>query len=231
MELELLKTDDIERVLVVVAHPDDAEYGLSVAVNNFTAAGKEVAYLLLTAGEAGIRDMEPAHTKALRADEQRAACDEVGVGRLNILNFPDGELQYGLDVRKAVAKEIREFQPDTLAIINFELWAQWGVNHVDHRVAGEVVMDAIRDADNPWTYRELDLEPWKAGRLLISGSSTPTHYLPVTDADVQAGVRSLEHHKVYLEALPDHPKPAEFIPAMVAGEDGERALNLRVVNF
>ncbi|MGO3456565.1 PIG-L deacetylase family protein [Corynebacterium casei] len=54
MVLELLKPEEIERVLVVVAHPDDAEYGLSVAVNNFTAAGKEVGYLLLTAGEAGI---------------------------------------------------------------------------------------------------------------------------------------------------------------------------------
>lgn len=63
MDLELLKVEEIERVLVVVAHPDDAEYGLSVAVNSFTAAGKEVGYLLLTAGEAGIRDMEPAKTK------------------------------------------------------------------------------------------------------------------------------------------------------------------------
>ncbi|WP_369831068.1 PIG-L deacetylase family protein [Corynebacterium sp. J010B-136] len=88
MDLELLKVEEIERVLVVVAHPDDAEYGLSVAVNNFTAAGKEVGYLLLTAGEAGIRDMEPAKTKALRADEQRAACQEVGVEHLTIRNFP-----------------------------------------------------------------------------------------------------------------------------------------------
>lgn len=149
MDLELLKVEEIERVLVVVAHPNDAEYGLSVAVNSFTAAGKEVGYLLLTAGEAGIRDMEPAKTKALRAHEQRAACQEVGVEHLTILDFPDGEMEYGLDVRKAVAKEIREFQPDTVAVINFDFSARWGINHIDHRVAGEVVADAIRDADNP----------------------------------------------------------------------------------
>ena len=127
MDLELLKVEEIERVLVVVAHPDDAEYGLSVAVNSFTAAGKEVGYLLLTAGEAGIRDMEPAKTKALRAHEQRAACQEVGVEHLTILDFPDGEMEYGLDVRKAVAKEIREFQPDTVAVINFDFSARWGL--------------------------------------------------------------------------------------------------------
>ncbi|WP_301201438.1 PIG-L deacetylase family protein, partial [Corynebacterium stationis] len=128
MELEVLNAEEIERVLVVVAHPDDAEYGLSVAVNNFTAAGKEVGYLLLTAGEAGIRDMEPEKTKTLREKEQRAACDEVGVEHLTILDFPDGEVEYGLDVRKAIAKEIREFKPDTVAVINFEFWAAWGIN-------------------------------------------------------------------------------------------------------
>ena len=231
MDLELLKVEEIERVLVVVAHPDDAEYGLSVAVNSFTAAGKEVGYLLLTAGEAGIRDMEPAKTKALRAHEQRAACQEVGVEHLTILDFPDGEMEYGLDVRKAVAKELRAFQPDTVAVINFDFLARWGINHIDHRVTGEAVADAIRDADNPWTHRDLDVEPWKADRLLISGSSTPTHRLLVTDVDVQAGVRSLEQHKVYLEALPDHPKPADFIPAMVSGEGEEKYLSLRVVNM
>lgn len=231
MELELLKVEEIERVLVVVAHPDDAEYGLSVAVNNFTAAGKEVAYLLLTAGEAGIRDMEPEKTKALRADEQRAACDEVGVERLTILDFPDGEMQYGMDVRKAVAQEIRRFKPDTVAVINFDFWAAWGINHIDHRVTGEVVVDAIRDADNPWTHRDLTEQPWKAQRLVISGSNNPSHRLPVNAADVEAGVRSLEHHRVYLEALPDHPKPADFIPAMVGGEGAEKYLNLKVVNM
>ncbi|AQS74025.1 N-acetylglucosaminylphosphatidylinositol deacetylase [Corynebacterium ammoniagenes DSM 20306] len=231
MELEVLNAEEVERVLVVVAHPDDAEYGLSVAVNNFTAAGKEVGYLLLTAGEAGIRDMEPEKTKALREKEQRAACDEVGVEHLTILDFPDGEMEYGLDVRKAIAKEIREFKPDTVAVINFEFWAAWGINHIDHRVTGEVTIDAIRDADNPWTHRDLTEEPWKAQRLLISGSSEPSHRLPVTDADVQAGVRSLEHHKVYLEALPDHPKPADFIPAMITHEGDEQYLSLRVVNM
>lgn len=231
MELELLKPEEIERVLVVVAHPDDAEYGLSVAVNNFTAAGKEVGYLLLTAGEAGICDMEPAKTQTLRADEQRSACAEVGVEHLTILNFPDGEMEYGLEVRKAVAKEIREFKPDTVAVINFEFRASWSINHIDHRITGEAVVDAIRDADNPWTHRDLSEQPWKADRLLISGRANPTHRLLVSENDIQAGVRSLEQHKVYLEALPDHPKPADFIPAMVEGEGAEKYLSLQVVNM
>ncbi|MGO2776503.1 MAG: PIG-L family deacetylase, partial [Corynebacterium casei] len=85
--------------------------------------------------------------------------------------------------------------------------------------------------DNPWTHRDLSEQPWKADRLLISGSANPTHRLLVSEDDIQAGVRSLEQHKVYLEALPDHPKPADFIPAMVEGEGAEKYLSLQVVNM
>src|SRR5699024_7987336 len=157
-DLELLKVEEIERVLVVVAHPNDAEYGLSVAVNSFTAAGKEVGYLLLAAGEAGIGDMKPAKTKALRAHEQRVACQEDGVEHLTIPDLPEGEMDHGVDVPKALAKEIREFQPDTVAVINCAISARWGINHIAHRVTGEVVADFIRDADNRWTHRDLDVE-------------------------------------------------------------------------
>ena len=65
----------------------------------------------------------------------------------------------------------------------------------------------------------------------LPGISAPTHRLLGTGAEVQAGVRSLEQHKVYLGALPDHPKPADFIPDMVSGEGEEKYLSLRVVNM
>ncbi|MDN6694693.1 MAG: PIG-L family deacetylase, partial [Corynebacterium casei] len=64
-------------------------------------------------------------------------------------------------------------------------------NHIDHRITGEAVVDAIRDTDNPWTHRDLSEQPWKA----------------------------------------DHPKPADFIPAMVEGESAEKCLSLQVVNM
>src|SRR5699024_295846 len=71
-----------QRVLVVVAHPDDPEYGLSAAVHTWTTAGVEVSYLLLTHGEAGIQGMDPAEVGPLRAEEQRRACECVGVSDL-----------------------------------------------------------------------------------------------------------------------------------------------------
>src|SRR5690625_7046854 len=76
--LELF-TEEVDRVLCVVAHPDDMEYGGSAAVAEWTSRGVQVAYLLLTAGEAGLRDREPAEVAALRAEEQRRACELVGV--------------------------------------------------------------------------------------------------------------------------------------------------------
>ena len=87
--------ENIERVLVVVAHPDDAEYSTSAAVATWTSAGVDVAYLLLTAGEAGMQ-RPPEEAGPLRAQEQQAACAAVGVKRLTILDFPDGTLSVAL---------------------------------------------------------------------------------------------------------------------------------------
>src|SRR5690625_3178295 len=86
---------DVARVLVVVAHPDDAEYGVSAAVAMWTEQNIEVGYLLATAGETGMQ-RPPIEARKVRAAEQRAACDIVGVDHLQILDFPDGLVQYGI---------------------------------------------------------------------------------------------------------------------------------------
>ncbi|WP_313558616.1 PIG-L deacetylase family protein, partial [Miniimonas arenae] len=101
--LPLFELDGARRVLVVVAHPDDAEYGASCAVASWTAAGAEVTYLLLTRGEAGIRGTDPVETAVLREAEQRAGCAAVGVTDVRFLDEPDGELAAGLALRRAVA--------------------------------------------------------------------------------------------------------------------------------
>ena len=216
IEIPLFNDSEVERVLCVVAHPDDMEYGGSAAVAKWTDEGKEVAYLLLTRGEAGIRDMQPDEVASLRADEQRRACNIVGVDDLEILDFPDGLVEPTHELRRAIARKIREFRPNAVVMTNFELKARWGFNHVDHRNAGIATIDAIRDADNPWIFTELKeegLDAWKADHLLINGGE-PTHAVALTAAHVDRGVRSLEAHKVYLEALPDHPAPKDMIPGI-----------------
>ena len=223
-ELPIFDDDDVNRLLCIFAHPDDMEYGASAAVAKWTGQGKAVSYLLLTRGEAGIRDMRPEEVVPLREGEQRQACTNVGVEDLEILDFPDGLLEPGLELRHAIAKKIRQFQPDAVMVTNWDLKTPWGLNHVDHRAAGIATVDAIRDADNPWVFTDLKdegLEAWKAGKLFVNGAEA-THAVVLDDEDVDRGVRSLEAHTVYLEALADHPAPADMIPE-IAAETGARA--------
>lgn len=216
--LEFLPTPN--RVLCVFAHPDDAEYGTSAAVAAWTRQGAEVAYLLLTAGEAGMQ-IPPGEVAPLRAAEQRAACDVVGVRELMIADHPDGMLVEGLDLRRTIARRIREFKPDVVVTGTWLLEPGWGLNHADHRAAGISTVDAVRDADNTWVFPELAAEEglpkWGATWLLASGDPRPTHAVEVSAHDVAKAVASLEAHEAYLAALPDHPAPADFIPGILRG--------------
>ena len=224
--------ENIERVLVVVAHPDDAEYGTSAAVTTWTSAGVDVAYLLLTAGEAGMQ-RPPEEAGPLRAQEQQAACAAVGVKRLTILDFPDGTLEYSLALREAIAREIRSFRPDVVVGGSGELVTPWGFDHADHRAAGLATIDAVRDADNRWVFPDLlhgGLDPWGARWLLVVGSSHPTHHVAVSDDGRDRAVRSLVAHEAYLADLPWHPAPADLVDGILTG-GGQRSGALRAVTF
>lgn len=207
MELVLQPTD---RVLAVVAHPDDMEYGASAAVAKWTSEGVEVNYLLLTHGEAGISGLDPQETAKVRAKEQRDACDQVGVGDLTLLEFTDGLLEHTLELRKAIAAQIRRLKPTVLLTQNFDVYAPWGLNQADHRVAGLATIDAARDAANEWLYPELG-EKHQAAKLLIANSTEPNCAVRIGEEDLRRGVASLAQHREYLRALPDHPAPEEVV--------------------
>ena len=236
--LPILDDSAIERVLCVVAHPDDMEYGASGVVAEWTSRGIEVGYLVLTSGESGIRNLAPAVAGPLRAEEQRRACEIVGVADLTILDFPDGLLEPGLALRERIARHIRRFKPDVVMTMTWDLETLWGINHVDHRVAGLAVVDAIRDADNPWLFRttgeEAGNEPWAVSLLLVT-ESRDTHAIPVGKQSVDLAVASLGAHKAYLAALPDHPPPEELVSSILgrtgkaAGRD--HALGVRAIRM
>ncbi|PFG20859.1 PIG-L deacetylase family protein [Serinibacter salmoneus] len=222
--LETFTPDGLERVLVVVAHPDDAEYGASCAVAAWTAQGVAVTYLLLTRGEAGIRGMPPERTAVVREAEQRAGCAAVGVSDVRFLDHPDGLLQHTPQLRRDIARVIREVRPQLVVTPTWELEAPWGLNHVDHRVCGLAVVDAMRDADNPWLFPELleeGLEPWATQRLMVAGHTRLTHGVDVSGPPLEAGIASLEAHEAYLAALPWHPAPRQMLAEMTAGQ-GQR---------
>jgi LmbE family N-acetylglucosaminyl deacetylase len=219
-----LPEEGIHRVLCVVAHPDDMEYGASAAVAAWTGAGIEVTYLLLTRGEAGMAEA-PEVVAPLRETEQRRACSRVGVEDLRHLDHPDGMLEHGLALRRDIARVIRQVRPDLVLTANFEVEAYGGLNQADHRAAGLAAVDACRDAANPWVFRELaeqeGLAPWSAARIAVVGHPGPTHAKPVGPDQVRAAVDSLRAHEAYLAHIGDHPLPEEFLPEILA--EGGRA--------
>ncbi len=210
-----LPDTDWRRVLCIVAHPDDMEYGASAGVAAWTRRGVEVAYLLLTSGEAGMAEA-PEVVGPLRAAEQRKACETVGVRDLTILGHPDGMLEPSLALRRDVARSIRRFRPDAVVTAAYAVEAYGGLNQADHRAAGLAVIDGVRDAGNRWVFRELaeveGLPEWHVRALLIAGDDRPTHALPLDAEAVAAGIASLRCHAAYLRHLPNHPDPGEMIP-------------------
>lgn len=225
-QLPALPDQDFRKVLCVVAHPDDVEYGTSSAVARWTSQGVEVAYLLLTRGEAGMPN-PPEETIRIRRGEQEAACAAVGVSSLEMLDHPDGVLQPSLDLRRDIARAIRAHKPDVVVTGCWDVEFVAGLNQADHRVAGLACLDAIRDADNRWVFPELveeGLQPWRVRWFLVAGHPKPTHGVDVSGEPIARGVASLEAHSEYLGAIEGHPPPAVFIPAIAAM--GGRALGV-----
>ena len=200
--LELLNFD-AGRVLAVVAHPDDLEYGAAAAVARWTDEGSEVIYVLATRGEAGIATMSPAKAGAVREAEQRAGGLHVGVRTIEFLDHRDGMIEYGLDLRRDIAAKIREHKPDTLLLSNHrEGWGYPGtLNSPDHRNVGWATLEAAGDAGNRWIFPELNSPPHQIARALVTGSPDGAHVLEVAPSHVDRAVASLAEHRAYLEAL------------------------------
>lgn len=199
---------DWQRALVLVAHPDDPEYGMGAAVAEWTAAGKEVSYVLATRGEAGIAGLAPADSGPLREQEQINACAHVGVSDLVFLDHADGRIQGGLELRRDFARHIRRVRPDVVLTLNHrDEWAPGRWNSADHRAVGRAVLDAVGDADNEWIFHELQDEglPRHKTTWVAVVSPQPTHAQAVSQASIDKAASSLAEHKEYLRVLSDTP--------------------------
>lgn len=223
--------EDWQRALAVVAHPDDLEYGAGSAIARWTAQCKTVIEVLGTRGEAGIDAMDPAKAGRLRAEEQVAAAREVGVDVVEFLDHPDGMLEYGLPLRRDLARAIRRHRPHVIISTNFrDTWAGGGFNMADHRAFGLAVADAVRDAANRWVFTDLGEEPWQGVRFaLFAGSPLSAHYTDVT-GHLDAGIASLRAHKVYLDNLGGDFDPAAFLTG-IAERTGAEAGVVHAVAF
>jgi len=212
--------------LAIVAHPDDLEYGTAGAIARWTGQGKRVTYCLATSGEAGIDGMAPEQAGPLREEEERASAAIVGVDVVEFLGYPDGTVEYGLPLRRDIARAVRRNKPDIIITGNYhDSWGPGTRNQADHIALGLAVLDGVRDASNRWVFRELldeGLEPWKASTVLVSGVPNATHGVDVTET-FATGIRSLEAHAAYLAGLGEGPMsdPNEFLESF-ARQTGTR---------
>ena len=181
--------EQVARVLVITAHPDDVDFGAAGTIAQWTDAGLDVSYCIVTDGEAGGSDRSVPRTDmaVLRQAEQTAAAKQVGVHDLHFLGYPDGSVEPSLALRRDLARVIRLLRPDRVVCQSPERnYARMGASHPDHRAAGSAALDAVYpDSRNPFAFAELlteeKLEPWTVREVWIAGSPTPNHYVDITD--------------------------------------------------
>jgi LmbE family N-acetylglucosaminyl deacetylase len=178
--------DRIERVMVVTAHPDDAEFGAGGTVAKLARQGCEITYVLLTNGNKGSSDrsMTPERLARIREDEQRNAARALGVERVQFLGYPDCELEDTRDLRRDVCREIRRWRPDLIIGQNPHRSYNLGISHRDHRVAGNVVLDCVYPlARDHMAFPELlpEFEPHKVGEVYVMQGENPHLVVDISD--------------------------------------------------
>jgi len=198
-----MKFDDLEinTALGIFAHPDDNEWSAGGTIAKWVREGVEVNLLLLTNGGSGTQDKEMTRERLteIRMVEQREALDILGVKQFVPLGFEDGYLYPDLDVRKAVAREIRRFRPDVIFTHSTErLFADFYANHPDHIATGEVVLRSINpDASSglmfPELWHEEGFEPYLPKAVFISTFGFGPVYVDITDT-LEDKINALKCH-------------------------------------
>lgn len=176
-------------LLAIAAHPDDIDFGLGGTVAQLTASGTVVSYCLITDGDAGGFDPEVPRSEipTIRRAEQRAAAQVLGVSDVHFLGYRDGELTVTHDLRRDLARVIRQVRPQ-VAVIQTPVrnLDRMYASHPDHIAAGEAAMQAIYpDARNPFAHPALladeGLQEWAVPQTWIVGYSEPTWFREITE--------------------------------------------------
>jgi LmbE family N-acetylglucosaminyl deacetylase len=193
--------------MVVVAHPDDAEFMVAGTVAKWAAQGCVVTYVIITKGDKGSDDpsMTSERLTTIREGEQRAAGAVLGVRNYEFMGYPDGYLEHTLGLRRDVARLIRKHRP--FVLLTFDptnrFFSDNYVNHPDHRVAGDVALDAtFPTARDRLTFPELLMdgyEPWKVRQVWLSGAAEPNVWIDISDT-IGKKKEALRQHPSQLDA-------------------------------
>ena len=187
--MEPIADSEIERVLVVTAHPDDCDFGAAGTIAKWSAGGIKVTYCICTNGDQGGEDpsVPREDMPKIRQREQRDAGKVVGVEDITFLNYRDGWLVPTIELRKDIVRQIRITRPQRMLIQSPDRnWDRLFASHPDHMAAGEAAIQAVYpDSRNPFAFEDLlkeeGLEPWRVQEVWVMSTQNPDHYVDITD--------------------------------------------------
>jgi LmbE family N-acetylglucosaminyl deacetylase len=172
-----------QRILVVMAHPDDAEFICGGTIARLAAEGRDIHYLLVTSGNRGSHevDMTMERLAKIREEEQRRAAEALGVHEVSFLGYNDGEVEVSLALRRELVHAIRRVQPDVL--FTFDPWRPYEI-HPDHRNVGLCALDAVASARMPMYYPEqltTGITEHRLKQVYFFSTNQPNHWVDVSD--------------------------------------------------
>lgn len=204
---------DVERVLVITAHPDDVDFGASGTLATWSAQGIATYLCVITDGDAGGFDptVPRSDIPGIRRSEQQAAAARWGAKEVIFLGYRDGELTVSHDLRRDISRVIRQVRPQRLMIQSPERnWERIAASHPDHMAAGDAAIQAVYpDARNPFAHVSLladeGLEAWTVEEVWVMGGPQPDHAIDITETvDVKiAALREHESQTAHMDDLED----------------------------
>lgn len=189
--------DTPTRALVIGAHPDDADFGAGGLIALWASQGCEVTVACVTDGDSGgFDDAVPrSEVPEIRREEQRAAAAELGAKDVRFLGRPDGFVTVDRDLRRDLARLVREVRPQAVVTHSPERNYRFVfLYHPDHLATGAAVLAAVYpDARNAFAFPDLDLEPWEVPQVWLFGGPQDDTAVDVTDV-FEAKVRACSAH-------------------------------------
>jgi len=208
---------DVKKVLVIMAHPDDAELSSAGTLIKWIAKGWQVRYIICTTGDKGTKDakMTPFKLAEIREKEQREAASVLGIKELTFLRHVDGELEYNAVFRNEIALLIRKFQPEI--IITHDPWRPYQL-HPDHRAVGFATVDAVvvaRDHLFLPALLELDLPAHAPLEIYFTFPPIPDYVVDISDV-MEKKLEALEKHQSQLKSIPDWREKIKLMSSKLA---------------
>jgi LmbE family N-acetylglucosaminyl deacetylase len=190
--------------MTIQAHPDDQEFSVGGTLAKWARAGTRIISVVITSGDSGSNDptKDGSHKQELaqlREKEQLAANEVLGVAETVFLRYPDGELEPTIQLRKDLARLIRQHKPDTVLTGNPEAWFYGTdyVNHPDHRAAAQAACEAVfPSAGSRLMFTDLlsaGYEPHDVSRLYVHGGEKSDTWIDITET-LEVKIKALQQH-------------------------------------